>query len=25
VIDLSNLRRPEIQMPIKPPAETMNN
>ena len=25
VIDLSNLRRPEIQMPIKPPAKTMNN
>ena len=25
LIDLSNLRRPEIQMPIKPPAETMNN
>lgn len=25
VIDLSNPRRPEIQMPIKPPAEKMNN
>jgi cell division protein FtsQ len=25
VIDLSNFRRPEIQIPIKPPANTMNN